>query len=238
MQMNKTLNWLFDYPNLKVYQYEEAFKFSLDSILLFEFAEIKQSDEKIIDFCTGNAVIPILITNKYHKNVIGVEYQPEIFELAQESVNQNGMGNNISLIKDSVLNLQNYFPGNNFDVILCNPPYFKYSSTSHINKNELKSIARHEITIKLEDIFQMAKYLLKDKGKLYMVHVPSRIDELIVYANKYGFAVKELQFIHAKITSKPEMVLITCVKSGNFGTKVYAPIDIHNLETYQNIFRR
>ena len=67
--MNKTLNWLYDYPNLKVYQYEEAFKFSLDSILLFEFAEIKQSDEKIIDFCTGNAVIPILITNKYHKEL-------------------------------------------------------------------------------------------------------------------------------------------------------------------------
>ena len=40
--MKKTLNWLFDYPNLKVYQYEEGFKFSLDSILLFEFAQIKK----------------------------------------------------------------------------------------------------------------------------------------------------------------------------------------------------
>ena len=73
--MKKTLNWLFDYPNLKVYQYEEGFKFSLDSILLFEFAQIKKDDNQIIDFCTGNAVIPILIQNKYSKPVVGVEYQ-------------------------------------------------------------------------------------------------------------------------------------------------------------------
>ena len=63
--MKKTLNWLFDYPALKVYQYEEAFKFSLDSILLFEFAQIKKNDNKIMDFCTGNAVIPILVYNLF-----------------------------------------------------------------------------------------------------------------------------------------------------------------------------
>ena len=236
--MKQTLNWLFDYPTLKVYQYEEAFKFSLDSILLFEFAQIKKNDNKIMDFCTGNAVIPILVYNKYKKDVVGIEYQKEIYDLAVESVKQNKMEKHISLIHDTLLNVKNYFPGNNFDVILCNPPYFKYEQTSHINKNELKSVARHEITLKLEDIFVMAKYLLKDNGKIYMVHIPSRIDELIVYANKYGFAVKELQFIQAKENAKPEIVLLTCVKSGNFGTKVYAPINIHNLTTYQNIFRR
>ena len=65
--MKKQLNWLFDYPNLQIYQYEEGFKFSLDSILLAEFTTIRKSDEQIIDLCTGNAVIPILLHYKYQK---------------------------------------------------------------------------------------------------------------------------------------------------------------------------
>ncbi len=236
--MKKSLNWLFDYPNLKVYQYDEAFKFSLDSILLAEFAEIKKSDNKILDLCTGNSVIPILLHHKYQKDVIGVEIQKDIAKLAIESILENHMEEHISIIEDSVLNLKKYFPGNIFDVILCNPPYFKVCSTSHINENKLKQVARHEITITLKDIIEMSNYLLKDKGRFYMVHVPDRVDEIIVFAHQYGFSLKEMQFIHSKMDDKPIIVLVTLVKSGKFGVKVYSPLCIKNYKTYQNIFRR
>ena len=119
--MKKVLNWLYDYPNLKVYQFEEGFKFSLDSVLLAEFAEIKKSDNKIIDLCTGNAVIPILLYQKYQKDIYGVEIQKEIAELASDSVLYNKMEKHITILNDNVLNLKNYFPGNNFDVVLANP---------------------------------------------------------------------------------------------------------------------
>ena len=236
--MNKTLNWLFDYPNLKVFQYEEGFKFSLDSILLFEFAQIKKDDYQIIDFCTGNAVIPILIQNKYNKSVIGVEYQEKIYQLAKESVQYNHMEKEITLIQDNVKDLKNYFPGNNFDVILCKPPYFKYVESSNINKNLIKSIARHEICITLKDIFEVASFFLKDKGRFYLVHIPDRIDEIFVYANHCGLAVKELQFVYSKADEKPVMVLVTCVKGGRFGTRVYPPVNIGGLQSYQGIFRK
>ena len=62
--MKKVLNWLYDYPNLKIYQFQDGFKFSLDSILLAEFATIKKDDQQIIDLCTGNGVIPILLAHK------------------------------------------------------------------------------------------------------------------------------------------------------------------------------
>ncbi len=236
--MKKSLNWLFDYPNLQIYQYDDAFKFSLDSILLAEFAEIKKDDRKILDFCSGNGVVPIVLNYKFKKDIIGVEIQKEIYSLAQQSILKNHMENNISFINDSVMNLGNYFPGNNFDVILCNPPYFKYNFGSHVNENELKRIARHEITVTLEQIISQAEYLLKDKGRFYLVHVPDRIDEIFVYAYKHGMAVKELQLIHSKIEEKPIIVLCTFVKNGRYGTRVYAPISIKNMNTYQNIFRK
>ncbi len=236
--MKKSCNWLFDYPNLQIYQYEEGFKFSLDSILLAEFAEIKKSDTKIIDLCTGNAVIPIILYYKFKKDILGVEVQDNIFSLAQESVKKNQMEEHISILHKNVLDLKDYFPGNNFDVVLCNPPYFKYQESSHVNLNEMKRVARHEILISLEQIMEVASYLLKEKGKFYLVHVPNRIDEIFIYAHQFGMAVKELQFIHSKLKDQPVMVLVTLVKGGHFGTKVYAPKEIQNCQTYQNLFRK
>ncbi len=234
--MKKQINWLFDYPNLQVYQYAEGFKFSLDSILLAEFAKIKKSDEKIIDLCTGNAVIPIILNFKFHKKIIGVELQKEIFDLAKDSVSINHMEKEINLLNENVLNLENYFPGNNFDVVLSNPPYFKYHHENFINKNLTKSLARHEITINLESLIKIASYLLKSKGRFYLVHIPSRIDEIIVFAKKYNFGIKEIQFVHSKIEESPIIVLITLIKDGKFGTKVKPPISILNLNTYQGLF--
>ena len=234
--MKKQINWLFDYPNLQVYQYAEGFKFSLDSILLAEFAKIKKSDEKIIDLCTGNAVIPIILNFKFHKKIIGVELQKEIFDLAKDSVSINHMEKEINLLNENVLNLENYFPGNNFDVVLSNPPYFKYHHENFINKNLTKSLARHEITINLESLIKITSYLLKSKGRFYLVHVPSRIDEIIVFAKKYNFGIKEIQFVHSKIEESPIIVLITLIKDGKFGTKIKPPISILNLNTYQGLF--
>lgn len=236
--MNKVLNWLFDYPELKVYQYEQGFKFSLDSILLAEFATIRKNDEQIIDLCTGNAVIPILLCQKYQKKIIGVEIQEEIFKLAEESVLENNMNDDISLIHDNVLQLENYFPGNNFDVVLCNPPYFKYHHEKFVNDNKIKGIARHEIKISLEQLIEKASFLLKEKGRFYLVHVPSRLDEIFVFANKYKMNVKEIQLISSKMGEKPIIVLATLVKGSKFGCKVYPEISIGNLTTYQNLFKR
>lgn len=235
--MKKQLNWLFDYPNLKIYQYEEGFKFSLDSILLAEFATIRKSDENILDLCTGNGVIPILLHFKYKKKVVGVELQKEIANLARESIKENGMEQAISIIEDNVLELENYFPGNNFDVILSNPPYFKYHHPNFVNHNSLKSIARHEIAIRLEELIKIAGSLLKNKGRFYLVHIPERLDEIIVFANKYGFGIKKIQFVHSKLTETPIIVLVALVKNGKFGCKILPPISIEGVESYQNLFK-
>ena len=234
--MKKVLNWLYDYPNLKVYQFQDGFKFSLDSILLAEFAEIRKNDEHIIDLCTGNGVIPILLAHKYQKIVTGVEIQAEIAQLARESVAYNSMDSMVTILEKDVLELKNYFPGNNFDVVLSNPPYFKYHHTKFVNDNEMKGIARHELKISLEQLVEMASYLLKSKGRFYLVHIPERLEEICVYAHKYGFSVKQVQFVSSKDGEAPIIVLVCLVKDGKFGCKVKPTLSIENRESYQNIF--
>ena len=63
----KVKNRLLDYKEI-IYQDDEWFKFSLDSVLLANFVTINVSLKKIIDFATGNAPIPMLLT--YRTNAL------------------------------------------------------------------------------------------------------------------------------------------------------------------------
>ena len=45
-----------------IYQDEDWFKFSLDSVLLSNFVTLNLRTKKIMDFATGNAPIPIFLS--------------------------------------------------------------------------------------------------------------------------------------------------------------------------------
>ncbi len=235
--MKKTLNWLFDYPNLQIYQFEDGFKFSLDSLLLAEFAEIKKNEERILDLCTGNGVIPTILAYKYHKKIIGIELQKEIYNLAVESIKLNKLEELAEFICDDVKNIDKHFPRESFDVILCNPPYFPYHNENHVNDCELKKIARHEIYINLATVFKIAGAMLKNKGRFYLVHLPERLSEIVIYAHENHLFLKKIQFIYSKDNENAKIVLCMFTKNGRMGTKVLPNINISKVDTYQNLFK-
>lgn len=219
---NCELNDLYD-TGFKIYQSKDYFKFSLDSLLLANFVEFNFTDKLVLDLCTGNAPVPIILSENKKIKIYGFELQKEIYELAVKSIKVNQI-DNVEIINDDVKNSLNYFPGNNFDIVTCNPPYFKYTKNSIINENEIKSIARHEIKITLEDIIKIATKQLKAKGKFYIVHRSDRLIEIINYLNKYNFGIKKLQFVYSSFDANSSMVLIEAKKYCKNDVKVLKPI--------------
>ncbi len=229
-------NDLYDYKNRYIFQDSEGFKFSLDSILIAEFAKFKQSNKEVLDACTGNCAIPLIMSCYNNSHYTGFEIQKEIYELGKQSIEYNKL-DNIKIINDDVNNIAKYFNTDFFDVITCNPPFFKVNDKKVINENEKKAIARHEIAFKLEDIFKIAKNYLKDQGLLYIVHRTERIDELFMYALKYNINIKTLQLITTKDKEKPSIVLVKCVKNSKMGLVVKPQLCIEGINSYQNLFK-
>ena len=221
----KEINDLYDY-GYKIVQKSEYFKFSLDSMLLANFVNINMADSKLLDFCTGNCPIPIILSNSI-KNIVAFEVQKEIYELGDESLKLNSI-NNVRLINDDIKNIGNYYEEGYFDIITCNPPYFKVIDSSKINDNNVKAIARHEILIKLEDIVSLAYKFLRDKGKLYIVYRPDRLMELLKLFDKYKFGVKKLQCCYNNSDSLSSMILIEAMKNGQDDLKILAPLFTEN----------
>lgn len=221
----KEINDLYDY-GYKIVQKSDYFKFSLDSMLLANFVNINMSDSKLLDFCTGNCPIPIILSNSI-KNIVAFEVQKEIYELGDESLKLNNI-NNVKLINDDIKNIGNYYEEGYFDIITCNPPYFKVIDSSRINDNNVKAIARHEILIKLEDIVYLAYKFLRDKGKLYIVYRPDRLMELLKLFDKYKFGVKKLQCCYNNSDSLSSMILIEAMKNGQDDLKILSPLYTEN----------
>ena len=221
----KEINDLYDY-GYKIVQKSDYFKFSLDSMLLANFVNINMSDSKLLDFCTGNCPIPIILSNSI-KNIVAFEVQKEIYELGDESLKLNNI-NNVKLINDDIKNIGNYYEEGYFDIITCNPPYFKVIDSSRINDNNVKAIARHEILIKLEDIVSLAYKFLRDKGKLYIVYRPDRLMELLKLFDKYKFGVKKLQCCYNNSDRLSSMILIEAMKNGQDDLKILAPLYTEN----------
>ena len=125
-KMSIVKNDLYDYYGLSIYQDEDNFKFSLDSILLAEFVDNKSMDSKIVDLCTGNAPVPLILSTKYINKIYGVELQESIANLAIRSVEDNNLKNRIEIINDNIRNVSKYFEAESIDIVTCNPPYFKF----------------------------------------------------------------------------------------------------------------
>ncbi|AMB99221.1 methyltransferase [Aerococcus urinaehominis] len=214
---------------LDIIQSPEYFTFSLDALLLADFAKINKRQKRIIDFCTGNGVVPLILSQACSGQLYGVDIQPALADMARRSVALNQLEDRIKILAADINDLPTYFDQQSFDIVTCNPPYFKVYPDSRLNPNQAKAIARHEITMSLADIFSQAQYLLKEKGKLYVVHRPERLTELLVAGQHHQLTLKRMRLVQAKVDQAANTVLLEFIKRGQDKGLVVEPTLISHL---------
>ncbi|MDD3304344.1 MAG: methyltransferase [Clostridia bacterium] len=217
--------------NLKIIQNKEYFCFGIDSVLLANFVVSNSSKNVILDLCSGSGVIPVILSaKKKYKQIFGVELQDEMVDLFKRNILLNQLGMKIIPIQEDIKNVKKIREtimqlGYNgaVDIIVCNPPY-KKQKTGVSNSNNIKYIARHEVMCELEDVFETSSELLNTKGKLYLVHKPERLVDLLAIARKYQLEAKRIQLIQPTLKLKPSIVLVEYVKNGGNEIVIEKPL--------------
>ena len=224
-----------EYKGLKIIQDKEAFCFGIDSILLSEFAKDIKENSEVIDLGTGTGIIATLLCEKTKlKNIIGIEIQTEIAQMAEQSIKLNKLEEKFQIINTDIKNIETMLETQSFDAIVTNPPY-KKKQTGLTNKNEKQLISRHETTATLEDFIKISNKMLKDKGNLYMVHRPDRLADLIEILRKSKLEPKKIKFVYPNIEKEPNLVLIKATKNAKPFLKVEKPLYVYQQDgTYTN----
>ena len=204
---------------ISILQSDDYYKFTQDAIMLAKFCNIKHSDA-VLELCAGSGVISFYAYSLCpFNNLYFNEIQPEMCEIIEQNIAYNGFKRRSKIFNCNLKELSINDFKKPLDVIICNPPYFKVDGNSKINEKYEIAVARHEIEATLEDIIKKSSELLKDKGRLYMVHLASRSAEICGVCSKYHMEVKRMKFI---FTGEKEayLVLVEAVKGGKPGVRI------------------
>ena len=210
----------------KIIQNPEKFCFGMDAVLLSSFAFIKEG-ETVLDMGTGTGVIPILLEAKTEgKHFTGLEIQTESAKMAERSVALNSLEEKIDIVEGDIKEATKIFGKNIFNVVTVNPPYM---NDLHGIKNPdmPKAIARHEVLCTLDDVVREASGVLKQNGRLYMVHRPHRLVEIIQAMKTYKLEPKRIRFVHPYEDKEANMVLIEALKGGKSMVKIEKPLIVY-----------
>ncbi|TYR72930.1 tRNA1(Val) (adenine(37)-N6)-methyltransferase [Rossellomorea vietnamensis] len=214
--------------NLRIIQSPSVFSFSLDAVLLANFAYVPKRKGKIIDLCSGNGVIPLMLSNRTSVPITGVEIQERLVNMAVRSIEYNQLEDQISMIHGDIKEIPAHFGNDKFDAVTCNPPYFSEGEKVKINSNEHYAIARHELLCTLEDVVKSVSTLLKQGGKASFVHRPGRGVDLLTLMRKYRIEPKRVRFVYPNKEKEANTVLVEGIKDGSPDLRVLQPLVVYN----------
>ena len=211
---------------LQIIQKTDGFCFGMDAVLLSGFAAVKPG-ERALDLGTGTGIIPLLLSAKTQgEHFSALEIQGEIAEMAERSVKLNHLEEKIEIVHGDIKEASRIFGAASFDVVTTNPPYM---NDAHGLKNptEVKAISRHEVLCTLEDVVREGAKVLKPGGRMYMVHRPHRLIEILGTMKQYKLEPKRMKMVHPFKDKDANMVLIEAVRGGGAWMKVEAPVIVY-----------
>ena len=212
---------------IRVVQEKNGYRFSLDAILLAGFARLK-GGERVADLGTGIGIIPLILAQKGEGagEIVGVEIQEKLAELAQTNVHNNGLEDIIHIYQGDIKEIDDLFPPSSFDVVVTNPPYYRVSS-GRINPSSQKAIARHEVMCTIDDVLQAASYLLKEGGRIFIIFPAHRSVTLFDSLRSAMLEPKTLRWVHSWENEDAKFILTEASKGGREGVEVLPPFFVY-----------
>ena len=144
--------------NYKILQKVDHYSMSTDSFLLPYFANVPRSFKKnIIELCSGNGGISIILREKSDAKIEMLEIQEDLVELTKKSLVLNDIIN-VDVKNGDIKNVKEYYRPSSFDYVICNPPYFPVDNMPNQREKFNHNISRHEILCSLSDVVQWISY--------------------------------------------------------------------------------
>lgn len=212
---------------LYIIQNDDVFSFSTDALLLAHFTKLRPKD-KIMDLCSGNGIIPLLLTHRTQMHIEAIEIQEALVDMASRTIQHNKLEDHITMHHMDLKDVQSIFTPSQFDIVTCNPPYFRENQTFQHMK-EAHRIARHEVMCSFSDCVKASNHLLKQGGKLVVVQRADRLADVLIDMRLNGVEPKRLIPIYSK-QSKPQAITIVVegIKGGKPDMKISQPFYIYN----------
>lgn len=209
--------------NFYIYQDKDDFSFGIDAILLSDFTKAKKNH---IDLCTGNGIVALRLAYLYKDaSIVGADIDHKAIELFKKSIGINKLDERVTAMEMDIREVEKHFKKNAFDSLSVNPPYL--NPKDNIASGDYK---RQELLLNLDDIARAASYLLKPYSKIYMVHRPARLVDIILNFKNHGINLRRLRAVKPFAEKKANMILLELEKSEKVGFDYMNELVVYNAD--------
>ena len=231
MKDNWVKNSLGYESGIEIYQDKTMFNYSVDTILLGNFVTINHRTKNVLEIGANNGALSIFVSERSKKiKIDAIEIQAKAVEIAKVNVEMNKKDEQISVINsDFNIYAKEYAKkqGTKYDLIICNPPFYKVETKPKRDVTEEMLIATHEFKLNLDQIFEGSSKIIEQKGAIALVIPPERLVDIFIAMRKYNFEPKRVKMIFPRETQKPNLVLVEARFQAGWGTIFETNIYLH-----------
>ena len=159
-----------------------------------------------------------------------LEIQGKAIEIAKVNIQMNNKENQISLIHNDFNIYSKEYAKNQkpkYNLIICNPPFYKIENKTKRDVTEEMLIATHEFKLNLDQIFEGSAKIIEQQGYISLVIPPERLVDIFVSMRKYNFEPKRVKMVFPRETQKPNLVLVEGRFQAGWGTIFENNIYLH-----------
>jgi tRNA1Val (adenine37-N6)-methyltransferase len=140
-----------------------------------------ESPKRILDIGAGSGVLSLMMAQKFlNAEVVGVELDSNACRDCSSNFVASDWNDRLKIIHTDFLE---YEPQFKFDLVLSNPPFFENSLKNDL---ALKSLARHNDSLPIEQLVERVSEILDREGSFWVILPNDQAEKLISVGKKNG----------------------------------------------------
>ncbi|MBP5353001.1 MAG: methyltransferase domain-containing protein [Alphaproteobacteria bacterium] len=221
-----TEDYLID-KKIKIFQPVDGYRAAIDAVLLSAMVTLPKNDGKILDVGSGTGAVSLCLAHRcQHQDmtVIGLELQPDLVELSNNSATQNNFDflhfyhTDISKKPDPAI-----CPPCSFDVVVSNPPYSDHDMPS---PNPSKSAAHNHSSLNLTAWLKFCIKATKPSGYIHLINRTEALTEICTAVAGICGGLKILP-IYSKTGQNSKRIIVSMQKDSKAPLQILPPLTIH-----------
>jgi len=190
----------FRFKHFSVDDSKCAMKVGTDGVLLGAWADVSAA-ETILDIGTGCGVIALMAAQRSKAHITAIDIDESATLQSKENFLSSRWHERLEAIHIAV---QQFQPDYLFDLIICNPPFFKNGLKTPIHE---RNLARHNDTLSFENLVSQVNRLLSENGKFVFILPVDEAFEVIHIAASQNLHINRCCNVYSREDKLPNRIL-------------------------------